>query len=99
MIFQWFASAEATELGNSLAKTYLGSAQKGGHKSEKKQQKKNTALLNSMASQINTFKKDHKLNFYKKAKIANAFKWTLLDAGYTPAEVDDITRDLILLMR
>ena len=99
MILQWFTSADATELGRSLAKTYLDSAQKIGIKSEKKQQKQNTAMLNNLASQINDFKKGHKLNFYKKAKVANAFKWTLLDAGYNQTDVDEITHDLILLMR
>jgi hypothetical protein len=99
MILQWFATADATELGKNLAKTYLEGSQKASHKSQKKQQKKNAALLQSMASQIHSFKSKHKLNFYKKAKVANAFKWTLIDAGCNLDEIDDITRDLILLMR
>jgi hypothetical protein len=45
-----------------------------------------------MVFQIVEFKQRHKLNTYKKAQLANEFKWTLLDAGMAPDYADDITK-------
>ena len=44
-----------------------------------------------MAEQVSEFKLEHKLNFYKKAQLGNAFKWTLKEAGYTDEEINQLT--------
>ncbi len=54
---------------------------------------KKQAVLDKMFVKIQLFKTNHKLNFYKKAKLWNAFKWKLLDANYDPEFVDELTKD------
>jgi hypothetical protein len=38
----------------------------------------------------------HKLKIYKKAKLANAFKWKQPDANYGSEFVDELTKVLLL---
>lgn len=54
------------------------------------------AALNEMFRQIEKFKTEHQMNFYKKAKLGNAFKWALLEAGYNTEVVDNLTKELLL---
>jgi hypothetical protein len=42
-------------------------------------------ILNAKA-----FSANHKLNFYKKAKLANTLKWNLKEAGYSEEFVRDV---------
>jgi hypothetical protein len=42
-------------------------------------------LLTKMSAQIKVFKQNERLNIYKTAKLGNAFKWTLKDAGVDDA--------------
>ena len=37
-----------------------------------------------------------RLNFYKRAKLANSFKWKLLQNGVEPGVVDELTRMLLV---
>jgi len=46
--------------------------------------------------QVQQFKKDRRLNVYKKAKLGNAFKWSLRDAGYDVDYVNELTEWLML---
>lgn len=62
---------------------------------DKKFSKKAGELLTGMNRQIISFKQTHGLNLYKKAKLGNAFKWALLDAGYRPGYVDELTEWLL----
>ena len=48
-----------------------------------------------MAEQIGDFKLENKLNLYKKAQLGNAFKWALLEAGYSGKDVDELTTALM----
>jgi hypothetical protein len=45
-----------------------------------------------MFLKIKIFKLENKLNFYKKAKLCNAFKWQLLELNYVPTFVDERTK-------
>ena len=49
-----------------------------------------------MALQVERFKAENKLNTYKKAKLGNAFKWALKDAGYEAAYIEKISEWLML---
>src|ERR1700744_2303666 len=37
-----------------------------------------------------------RLNFYKKAKFANSFKWRLIENGVAPETADDVTQSLVM---
>lgn len=92
MIFGWFDTAEPKKFGTSLATFFLERVPKAADKSDKEFARKADAVLEKMVLQIVQFKQQHKLNTYKKAQLANEFKWTLLDAGMAPDYADDITK-------
>jgi hypothetical protein len=62
----------------------------GGRKAESKKDRTHDLVLR----QAGEFARDHKLNVYTKARLANSFKWALLDAGYPKDFVDRMTVEL-----
>ena len=100
MVFAWFDSKEVVAFGNGLAEFLiqripLPDAKQGRERSEKKQKE----LLPKVFLQVDSFRASHRLNLYKKAKLGNAFKWKLLDAGYPSEFVDEFTKELMLRLR
>lgn len=89
MIFDWFKAREVTEFGVKLA-DFL--AERIPNKSPKKA----PDALAKLFAQIEVFKQSHKLNMYKKAKLGNAFKWRLIDHGYTDEFIEEMTKELLL---
>lgn len=49
-----------------------------------------------MLRQAHEFASTNKLNFYTKARLANRFKWVLIEAGYPREFVDDISYELAM---
>ncbi|MDP3701018.1 MAG: hypothetical protein Q8R72_08950 [Hylemonella sp.] len=92
MIFAWFDASEAKKFGGDLAKFFLERVPRAIDKSDKQFAQKVDAALAKMLVQIVQFTREHSLNTYKKAQLANEFKWTLLDAGIPPDYADDITK-------
>jgi tetratricopeptide (TPR) repeat protein len=95
MLLDWFDSREAAELGLSLADHF---AARGGAESALPGQK---ARLSEKATQAFLLRVDREarplqLNAYKRAKLANSFRWRLLDQGVEEGRVDELTRMLLL---
>ena len=65
---------------------------------EKKAIAKNQRTISLIFRQAGDFANTHSLNIYKKAKLANRFKWALLEAGYPKVFVDAIAFDLAAVM-
>lgn len=84
-MFAWFDAKKAEEFGASLAQYFIEKMPADQQMSESKFASKTEYLLVKMAAQIKVFKQEEKLNVYKTAKLGNAFKWTLKDAGYDTA--------------
>lgn len=82
MIRNWFNSREATEIGIALADQYAlqrdstaiphGTKTAEGQPTDPLQD-----ILDRAARELRTLR----LNFYKRAKFANSFKWRLLEKG------------------
>ena len=62
----------------------------GGRKAEAKKDRTHDLVLREASD----FVRGHKLNVYTKARLANNFKWALLDAGYPKDFVDRMTVEL-----
>ena len=62
----------------------------GGRKAEAKKDRAHDLVLREASD----FVRGHKLNVYTKARLANNFKWALLDAGYPKDFVDKMTVEL-----
>jgi len=61
-----------------------------GRKAETKKARTHDLVLREASD----FVRGHKLNLYTKARLANNFKWALLDAGYPKDFVDRMTVEL-----
>jgi len=91
----WFDAHDAQQFGLSLAEFFIQRIPLEGSGNTNKSKKKQQEVLNKMLLQVQIFKTKHKLNIYKKAKLGNALKWRLLDAGYNPVFVDELTKELL----
>jgi tetratricopeptide (TPR) repeat protein len=96
MILGWLDASKAVETGISLADQLAPRAmrdlQKGGTK-------KPQTLLEALKDIL--VHSDHglhaaDLNFYKRAKLANSFKWRLIESGVERATADEVTQELVL---
>jgi tetratricopeptide (TPR) repeat protein len=96
MILGWLDASKAVETGISLADQLAPRAmldlQKGG---TMKPQTLAEALREILVHS------DHglhvaDLNFYKRAKLANSFKWRLIESGVERATADEVTQLLVL---
>ena len=96
MVLSWFDAGKAKEFGVSLALFFTERIPSTSQKSDKVFEQKADKILNQMADQVVRFKREEKLNAYKKAQLGNAFKWALRDAGFAPEYTDKLTKWLML---
>jgi hypothetical protein len=52
-------------------------------------------ILEGLGARAVRFHEQHKLGIYKKAKLANVFRWKLSDFGYTKPFVERATKAII----
>lgn len=97
MILSWFDASEAKKFGESLARFYMEKMPLDAAAAKEKSVKKQQEALAKLFQQMARFKREHKLNIYKEAQLGNIFKWTLKDAGYDPTDIDEITKQLMLI--
>jgi tetratricopeptide (TPR) repeat protein len=88
MIFNWLDASKAVELGVELADQL---SPRTGTKPQSPQQ----ALEEILARDSHGIRPSE-LNFYKRAKLANSFKWRLIENGLERAAADEITQTLVL---
>jgi hypothetical protein len=95
MIFNWFDTKDVDVLAARMARELaerVPPASVGAHgkKAEAKQQRTHDMVLR----QAHDFARRETLNVYKKARLANRFKWALIEAGYPKEFVDTMTYEL-----
>ena len=95
-MLQWLSASEAQAFGRSLANVFCERVPVESRMSEKQFAAKTKAVLRTMETQIAQYRSSHSTNFYQKAQLGNAFKWSLRDVGYESAYVDEITEWVIL---
>ena len=95
MLFDWFNATAAKDFGATLARFYVERIPFGTTQNDKKFAARTKEVLGKMALQVAKFKESNRLNTYQKAKLGNAFKWTLREAGYDTAYVDRLTEWLV----
>lgn len=96
MLFKWFDANDAIQFGLSMAEFF---AQRVPPESipatEKKSLQKVAKVVSRLHVQAKTFRLNHKLNVFKKAKLANAFQWRLFDLGYDKTIIEELTKELL----
>ena len=96
MLFSWFDAREAKIFGTALAKHFIDGVPVAAARGNKSFEVKTGKVFKQMAAQIAGFKRQHKLNTFKKAQLSNTFQWCLLDAGFDKAYVDKLMQWLVL---
>lgn len=96
MIFEWFNTEKATIIGVKLADSLSVDLAKINNKNLKKQMEPRAKAMQKIFVQVDQFKQTNNLNFYKKSKLANEFRWRLLEIGYGADFVDILTKQLVL---
>ncbi len=99
MKIAWFDAAEAVRFGDSLADFFIERIPLlPSEKGKLPKLEKQFGVVDKMCVQIEQFKSHHKLNVYKKAKLAEAFKEKLTVAGYDSRLVDEVTLGVVKLL-
>jgi hypothetical protein len=96
MTLEWFDASEATKIGVKLADQFApqqvpGAATHGSRSAPMKQGDEIHVILQRADREVRGLR----LNFYKKAKFANSFKWRLIENGVEPSVADEVTQSLI----
>ena len=52
-------------------------------------------ILEGLTARALRYHEQHKLGVYKKAKLANVFRWKLAELGYTDAFVERATKQIV----
>lgn len=52
--------------------------------------------VDALFEKATAFRKEHKLGIYKKARLANTFRWEMKERGYDDALIEMITEKLVV---
>ena len=100
-MLSWFNAREATEVGTALADGFVveqASASGDTRRKEKDAgaQAELQRFLQKFLQRVDREARPLKLNVFKRAKLANSFKWRLLEKGVERQLVDELTQALVL---
>jgi tetratricopeptide (TPR) repeat protein len=96
MMLDWFNAREAAEVGTVLADEYAPQTVPAATRRNNAVQGKSTNDLQELLRRADSDVRKLRLNFYKKAKFANSFKWRLIENGVSPEAANEVTQCLIL---
>jgi len=52
--------------------------------------------VDALFEKATAFRKEHKLGIYKKARLANTFRWEMKERGYDDSFIEMITEKLVI---
>ena len=97
MIFQWFNASDAEAIASNLADQFSQRASKAtemsGHSPPPQD---DSAAIQILLKRADADGRLADLNFFKRAKFANSFKWRLLENGVESQTADRVTRSLLM---
>jgi hypothetical protein len=97
MIIEWFNAQVAMEAGTSLADNFappIGSRSVG--RAKKERSKDVGRSLQGIFDRLDREIRVLRLNFYKRVKFANSFKWRLIESGVEKTVANQVTHSLLL---
>ncbi|MEO6016518.1 MAG: hypothetical protein ABIP46_04625 [Polaromonas sp.] len=89
--FSWFDSKVAAAFGKAMAELIVRELPVGNTIKERKFAIKAEKTLIRVDRELVAFKKKNTLNTYQKAKLGNAFLWTLKESGVEVGYADELT--------
>ncbi len=97
MALNFLNASAAVAIGSSLADQFIPQASPEAAKRAKKARPGEAEdELRKFVQRIDNDARPLRLNFYKRAKLANSFKWKLLQNGVKPEFVNELTRMLLV---
>lgn len=90
-MFSWFSTSESVRFGQELATFVLAELSGLAGKADAKFTAKAEKALVRADQRVREFKARERMNVYKKAKLANAFLWTLRDKGCSQEYANQLT--------
>jgi Flp pilus assembly protein TadD len=94
MILAWFSGHEAAEIGVALADQFA--PQPNSAVPQGSLQSAASGSMEQLLRRADSDVRPLRLNFYKKAKLANSFKWRLIENGVARHTADEVTQSLIV---
>jgi Flp pilus assembly protein TadD len=94
MILAWFSGREAAEIGVALADQFA--PQPNSAVPQGSLQSAASGSMEQLLRRADSDVRPLRLNFYKKAKLANSFKWRLIENGVARVTADQVTQSLIV---
>jgi hypothetical protein len=97
MALAWFDAKQSKEFGTALANFFIEKipVENNQNVDEEYFARKTKKTLAAIEAQVVEFKKNNKLNVYKRAQLGNTFKWTLKNAGYAEDYINELTMWLV----
>jgi tetratricopeptide (TPR) repeat protein len=95
MIFHWFNASEAEKTASELA-DHFAARPANGSSGRAEPVREGTVSLPDLLRRADTDPRLAGLNFFKKARFANSFKWRLLENGIERRTADHVTHSLIV---
>ena len=96
MVFNWFNTKVAVDAGGSLADQFLAAVAKSNTKRNPNKTPDNAKAIEAFLAQVDREVRPLRLGIFRRAKLANTFKWRLLDQGVDRVLADELTRMLLL---
>jgi hypothetical protein len=98
MLLKWFNAREAVQVGDRLADQFVPQTATAptAKRGKKGRSGEPDAELQIFFQRIDRDARPLRLNIYKRAKLANTFKWKLIQNGMEPDVVNELTRLLLL---
>ena len=100
-MFKWLDAREATEVGTALADDFVLQSGPGPQGARRKDNPSVAPVdlqrfLQKFLQRVDREARPLKLNLFKRAKLANSFKWRLLEKGVEPPLVNELTQALVM---
>lgn len=83
-----FATNLAMDMGRRFPPASEGRTDEGAKRQVK-------VIIEGLAARAVRYHEQQKLGIYRKAKLANVFKWKLKELGYTSEFADSATKELV----
>lgn len=101
MLLKWLDAREAAEVGNALADDFVLQTGRGSSSTARRNgpagpTKDLQKFLQRFLQRVDADARPLRLNVFKRAKLANSFKWRLLEKGVEPEIVNELTQALVL---
>jgi tetratricopeptide (TPR) repeat protein len=99
MLLDWLDTRDATRVGTALADDFVMDKAAGSRVGSQDTRVAGALLqrlLQTFLQRVDREARSLELNLLKRAKLANSFKWRLLEKGVEPQIVDELTRALLV---